>query len=178
VRADIERFGIDKLIAADPGGHAGRPCAFAVQVPELGSVGMHGHDYDELGYVAAVGRLSPHRFSEQFRRATGGFFQSHVKRRRPQFARALLDSTELGVTEVGHAAGFNGPSSFGRADRARYGVSPSGRCRAADDRSPLGNERVSPLTSAKRSDDASRKPIDLHVASPTRSRPDQGNSHG
>jgi hypothetical protein len=112
VRADIERFGIDKLIAADPGGHAGRPCAFAVQVPELGSVG------------------------------------------------------------------FNGPSSFGGAYRARYGVSPSGRCRVADDRSPLGNERVSPLTSAKRSDDASRKPIDLHVASPTRSRPDQGNSHG
>ena len=283
VRADIERFGIDELIAADPGdAPAGRPRAFAVQVPELGSVGVHWHDYYELGYVlggqarhvvnggvhqalaggifllspadfhaleptgraplrllnavlhpqlvertlesvlpvgdvglpwvrtalpavadhvqrvcreaaarepgweivvesalrtivielarstvhvcpsesgdaegaegppahlrralryveqhfrepltlaqvAAVAHLSPHWFSEQFRRATGESFQSFLKRRRLRFARALLDSTELGVTEVCHAAGFNDPSYFGRAYRAQYGVAPSGR---------------------------------------------------
>jgi AraC-like DNA-binding protein/quercetin dioxygenase-like cupin family protein len=281
VWADIERFGIDELIAADPGGRAGQARSFAVQVPELASVGVHWHDYYELGYVleghaahvingvaraaspgtvfllspadfhaiepsgdppfrvvnavvhpqlvertlesvrpdgdlglpwsraelpavagdvqrvcaettsrgpgwevlaesalrsiivelarnsavgtepgdpdadgpappapvrralryverhfrepltlaqvAAVAHLSPHWFSEQFRRATGGSFQSHLRRRRLQFARALLDSTELGVTEVCHAAGFNDPSYFGRAYRAQYGVSPSGR---------------------------------------------------
>jgi transcriptional regulator GlxA family with amidase domain len=49
-----------------------------------------------LAQVAAVAQLSPHWFSEQFRQATGDSFQSHVKRRRLQFARALLDSTELG----------------------------------------------------------------------------------
>lgn len=283
MRADIERFGIDELIAADPGdAPAGRPRAFAVQVPELGPVGVHWHDYYELGYVlgglarhvvngavhqapagsifllspadfhaleptgrgpfrllnavlhpqlvertlesvlpvgevglpwvrtalpavaddvqrvcreaaarepgweivvesalrtivielarstvdvcvsergdaegaegapahlrralryveqhfrepltlaqvAAVAHLSPHWFSEQFRRATGESFQSFLKRRRLRFARALLDSTELGVTEVCHAAGFNDPSYFGRAYRAQYGVAPSGR---------------------------------------------------
>jgi AraC-like DNA-binding protein/mannose-6-phosphate isomerase-like protein (cupin superfamily) len=82
-----------------------------------------------LAQVAAVAHLSPHWFSEQFRRATGDSFQSHLKRRRLQFARALLESTQLGVTEVGQAAGFNDPSYFGRAYREQYGVPPSGRVR-------------------------------------------------
>jgi AraC-like DNA-binding protein/mannose-6-phosphate isomerase-like protein (cupin superfamily) len=79
-----------------------------------------------LAQVAAVAHLSPHWFSEQFRRATGDSFQSYLKRRRLQFARALLESTELGVTEVGHAAGFSDPSYFARAYRSHYGRSPSG----------------------------------------------------
>jgi AraC-like DNA-binding protein len=90
-----------------------------------------------LGQVAAVAHLSPHWFSEQFRRATGHSFQSFLKRRRLQFARSLLESTELGVTEVCHAAGFNDLSYFGRAYRARYGVAPSrtpSRLRAAGPR--------------------------------------------
>jgi AraC-like DNA-binding protein/mannose-6-phosphate isomerase-like protein (cupin superfamily) len=299
VWADIERFGIDELIAADPGSaSAGRPRSFAVQVPELTSVGVHWHDYYELGcvleghaahvvngqvrpvgpgsvfllspadfhaiepsgtmpllvvnavldprlveqtlesvlpvgdlhlpwsvpalpgatadvrricdetssrrpgwdvvvesalrgivvelartcvdteqvgaedsdgegppahvhralryverhfrepltlaQVAAVASLSPHWFSEQFRRATGDSFQSYLKRRRLQFARALLDSTQLGVTEVCHAAGFNDPSYFGRAYRLQYGVSPSGRtARQVDGHRPETNPRVS-----------------------------------
>jgi AraC-like DNA-binding protein/mannose-6-phosphate isomerase-like protein (cupin superfamily) len=80
-----------------------------------------------LAQVAAVAHLSPHWFSEQFRLATGDSFQAYLKRRRLQFARALLDSTDLGVTEVCHAAGFHDASYFGRAYRATYGVSPSGR---------------------------------------------------
>jgi len=285
MRADIERFAIDQLIAADRDGSAGRPLTFAIQVPELLSVGVHWHDYYELGYVlegtavhvvngteerlspgcgfllspadfhaleptgttrlrvmnavlhpqlveavldsvipsgdtrlpwttgemvaaaddvarlcdelstrrpgwdvlvesllralvvrfardcgrppgteghersdptpqagsspgvrhairfverhfrepltlaqvAAVAHLSPHWFSSQFRLATGDAFQVYLQRRRLQFARALLDSTDLGVTEVCHAAGFNDPSYFGRAYRARYGAPPSRR---------------------------------------------------
>jgi AraC-like DNA-binding protein/mannose-6-phosphate isomerase-like protein (cupin superfamily) len=80
-----------------------------------------------LAQVAAVAHLSPHWFSEQFRRATGDTFQSYLRRRRLQFARALLESTHLGVTEVGQAAGFNDPSYFGRAFREQYGVPPSAR---------------------------------------------------
>lgn len=80
-----------------------------------------------LAQVAAVAHLSPNWFSEQFRHATGDSFQSYLRRRRLRFARALLESTDLGVTEVCHAAGFNDPSYFGRAYRAQYGVPPSGR---------------------------------------------------
>jgi len=84
-----------------------------------------------LAQVAAVAHLSPHWFSEQFRRTTGDSFQSYLKRRRLRFARALLDSTQLGVTEVAQAAGFNDPSYFGRAYREHYGVAPSGRVQHA-----------------------------------------------
>jgi AraC-like DNA-binding protein len=92
----------------------------------LGYVERHFRDPITLGQVAAVAHLSPHWFSEQFRRATGHSFQTFLKRRRLQFARTLLESTDLGVTEVCHAAGFNDPSYFGRAYRAEYGVAPSG----------------------------------------------------
>jgi AraC-like DNA-binding protein/mannose-6-phosphate isomerase-like protein (cupin superfamily) len=94
-------------------------------------VDQHFREPLTLGQVAAVAHLSPHWFSEQFRRATGDTFQSYLKRRRLRFARALLDSTQLGVTEVSQAAGFNDLSYFGRAYREQYGVSPSGRTRRA-----------------------------------------------
>lgn len=97
-------------------------------------VEQHFREPLSLADVAAVAHLSPHWFSEQFRRTTGQSFQSYLKRRRLQFARALLDSTDLGVTEVAHAAGFNDPSYFGRAYRAQYGVPPSRRV----ERSPAG----------------------------------------
>jgi AraC-like DNA-binding protein len=84
-----------------------------------------------LTQVASVAHLSPHWFSEQFRRATGDSFQSYLKRRRLQFARALLESTDLGVTEVGRAAGFADPSYFARAYRSHYGGPPSGGRRRA-----------------------------------------------
>jgi AraC-like DNA-binding protein/mannose-6-phosphate isomerase-like protein (cupin superfamily) len=80
-----------------------------------------------LAQVASVAHLSPHWFSEQFRRATGVPFQRYLKVRRLRFARVLLGSTDLSVTEVCHAAGFNDPSYFARAYRAEYGQPPSGQ---------------------------------------------------
>lgn len=95
-----------------------------------------------LEEVAAVAHLSPHWFSGQFRRATGQTFQQFLKERRLRFARALLESTGLGVTEACHAAGFNDPSYFGRAYRERYGIAPSrtprARGRTAEDPNRCG----------------------------------------
>jgi AraC-like DNA-binding protein/mannose-6-phosphate isomerase-like protein (cupin superfamily) len=78
-----------------------------------------------LAAVAAQAHLSPNYFSERFRQATGTPFQAYLQQRRLRFARSLLVSTDLGVTEVCHAAGFNSPSYFGRAYRRRYGEAPS-----------------------------------------------------
>jgi AraC-like DNA-binding protein len=78
-----------------------------------------------LAGVAAQAHLSPNYFSERFRNFTGTPFQAYLQQRRLGFARSLLASTGLGVTEVCHAAGFNSLSHFGRAYRARYGESPS-----------------------------------------------------
>jgi AraC-like DNA-binding protein/mannose-6-phosphate isomerase-like protein (cupin superfamily) len=78
-----------------------------------------------LAAVAAQAHLSPNYFSERFRQSTGTPFQAYLQQRRLRFARSLLVSTDLGVTEVCHAAGFNSPSYFGRAYRRRYGEAPS-----------------------------------------------------
>jgi len=116
------------------------PAARAVEAPALREVPpnllqavryveRHFREPLTLAQVAQVAHLSPHWFSEQFRVATGSPFQAYLKNRRLQFARALLDATELSVTDVCHAAGFNDPSYFGRAYRSRYGVAPSVRRR-------------------------------------------------
>lgn len=78
-----------------------------------------------LAGVAAQAHLSPNYFSERFHELTGVSFQTYLQRRRLRFARALLCATNLGITEICHAAGFNNPSHFGRAYRRQYGHSPS-----------------------------------------------------
>jgi AraC-like DNA-binding protein/mannose-6-phosphate isomerase-like protein (cupin superfamily) len=78
-----------------------------------------------LADVAAHAHLSPNYFSERFRLYTGTSFQLYLQECRLRFARSLLASTPLSVTEVCHAAGFNSLSHFGRAFRRRYGVAPS-----------------------------------------------------
>lgn len=78
-----------------------------------------------LAGVAAEAHLSPNYFSERFRELTGTSFQAYLQQRRLRFARSLLASTDLGITEVCHAAGFNSLSHFGRAYRKRYGHAPS-----------------------------------------------------
>jgi len=79
-----------------------------------------------LAEVAAHANLSPNYFSERFHELTGISFQGYVQQSRLRFARSLLAATEMGVTEAALAAGFNSPSHFARAYRARYGCSPSG----------------------------------------------------
>lgn len=85
------------------------------------------HFREPLSLPAIAGRahLSPNYFSERFRKFTGQSFQAYLQRRRLHFARSLLTSTGLGVTNVCHAAGFNNLSHFGRAYRRRYGEPPS-----------------------------------------------------
>ena len=88
-----------------------------------------------LADAAAQAHLSPNYFSERFRTVTGTSFQSYLQERRLRFARSLLTSTSLSVTEVCHAAVFNSPSHFGRAFRRRYGMAPSARRAATVQRS-------------------------------------------
>lgn len=80
-----------------------------------------------LADVAEQAHLSANYCSERFHEMTGVPFQTYLLERRLQFARALLETTRLGVTEACHAAGFNDLSHFGRVYRRRYGMPPSRR---------------------------------------------------
>jgi AraC-like DNA-binding protein/mannose-6-phosphate isomerase-like protein (cupin superfamily) len=90
-------------------------------------VDRHFREPISLADAARRAHLSPNYFSERFREYTGSSFQLYLQERRLRFARSLLASTPLSVTEVCHAAGFNSLSHFGRAYRRRYGTAPSDR---------------------------------------------------
>jgi AraC-like DNA-binding protein len=90
-------------------------------------VDRHFREPVTLADAAARAHLSPNYFSERFRAHTGTSFQQYLQARRLHFARSLLASTTLSVTEVCHAAGFGSLSHFGRAYRRRYGTAPSRR---------------------------------------------------
>jgi transcriptional regulator GlxA family with amidase domain len=88
-------------------------------------VDRHFREPLSLAAVAAHAHLSPNYFSERFRQYTGTSFQAYLQDCRLRFARSLLASTSLSVSDVCHAAGFNSLSHFGRAFRRRYGAAPS-----------------------------------------------------
>ena len=92
-------------------------------------VDRHFREPISLADAAARAHLSPNYFSERFHQVTGTSFQLYLQERRLRFARSLLASTSLSVTEVCHAAGFSTLSHFGRAFRRRYGTPPSTRSR-------------------------------------------------
>jgi AraC-like DNA-binding protein/mannose-6-phosphate isomerase-like protein (cupin superfamily) len=94
-------------------------------------VDRHFREPITLADAAAQAHLSPNYFSERFRQYTGTPFQHYLQECRLRFARSLLASTALSVTEVCHAAGFNSLSHFGRAYRRRYGAAPSARSRGS-----------------------------------------------
>ena len=96
-------------------------------------VDRHFREPITLAAAARQAHLSPNYFSERFRRYTGTPFQLYLQERRLRFARSLLAATDLSVSEVCHASGFNSLSHFGRAFRRRYGVAPSARPRPSSE---------------------------------------------
>lgn len=96
-------------------------------------VDRHFREPVTLADAAAQAHLSPNYFSERFRDYTGTPFQLYLQERRLRFARSLLAATDLSVSEVCHASGFNSLSHFGRAFRRRYGAAPSAHPRGAAD---------------------------------------------
>lgn len=88
-------------------------------------IDQHFREPLSLAAVAAQAFLSPNYFSERFHELTGISFQAYVQQSRLRFARSLLAATDMAVTDAAFAAGFNSPSHFGRAYRARYGCSPT-----------------------------------------------------
>lgn len=77
-----------------------------------------------LADAADYAGLSANYFSECFRRQVGISFQDYLNERRLQFASSLLRSSELPVTEVCFAAGFNTIPHFDRIFKRKFGCSP------------------------------------------------------
>lgn len=74
--------------------------------------------------VARQAQLSANYFSECFREVTGTQFQSYIQGLRLRFARSLVRATDLPITDICFASGFNTLAHFERAFRQKFGMSP------------------------------------------------------
>jgi AraC family transcriptional regulator len=74
--------------------------------------------------LARLSNLSAYHFSRQFSRETGIGVGRYIQLRRMARAADLLSGGGLDVADVGEAVGYVDASSFARAFRTVYGVSP------------------------------------------------------
>jgi len=88
-------------------------------------LGEHLHDPDlRLDDVARACAISL-RYLHQLFHGAGETPAEHLRRRRLERAHRLLATTDLPVTQVAYTCGFASPSTFSRAFRAHFGITPS-----------------------------------------------------
>ena len=76
--------------------------------------------------LAQAVNMSPSYLTRLFRDQTGCSPASYVRELRLRRAYELVQTTFLSIKEVMAAVGWNDPSHFCRAFKARFGVSPKG----------------------------------------------------
>ena len=88
---------------------------------------IHAHSSEELslGTVARAANTSANYLSEKFKEATGINFVKYVARARYEKAASLLRETDLRVSEIAFAAGFQSLSQFNRVFKKLSGKSPT-----------------------------------------------------
>lgn len=77
-----------------------------------------------LDQVAARAHMSPRTLERRFRTETGDSLAAWIARRRVERARALLEDSDLTVTQVAYAVGFGSAESLRRHFRVHTGTSP------------------------------------------------------
>jgi AraC-like DNA-binding protein len=78
-----------------------------------------------LKKVAQAVNISPNYLSEKFKRVTGENFVVYINRRRVQKARDLLLNSELRISEIAFAVGFQSLSQFNRSFKKLTQQSPT-----------------------------------------------------
>ena len=88
---------------------------------------IHAHASEELslGKVARAANTSANYFSEKFKEATGENFVRYVARSRYENATTLLRESDLRISEIAFAVGFQSLSQFNRVFKKFAGKSPS-----------------------------------------------------
>ena len=85
----------------------------------------HASEELSLGKVARAANTSPNYFSEKFKEATGENFVHYVARSRYEKATTLLRESDLRISEIAFAVGFQSLSQFNRVFKKFAGTSPS-----------------------------------------------------
>lgn len=79
-----------------------------------------------LTKVAKSVHISPNYLSERFKEVTGVNFVDYIARTRTEKAGELLQNSNLRISEIAFAVGFQSLSQFNRVFKKRTGKSPSG----------------------------------------------------
>ena len=87
-------------------------------------VDRHYRDAITSDDMARLTGLSPHYFSDYFKKHTGCAFCDYVNQVRLFRAKALLETTDLSVKEIADAAGFHSQAYFSRMFARQFSVSP------------------------------------------------------
>ncbi|MDH4607266.1 response regulator transcription factor [Pseudomonas sp. BN102] len=69
--------------------------------------------------------MTPFRFSRLFKEVNGVGFMEYILGKRMDYAKALLENSQMPVTSIGYEAGFKDPSYFARAFKQLAGCTPS-----------------------------------------------------
>jgi AraC family transcriptional regulator, transcriptional activator FtrA len=77
-----------------------------------------------VGIVARQAHMSPRTLERRFRTETGESLQAWVSRQRVERARALLEETDLTITDVAYTSGFGSTQAMRRHFIAHAGASP------------------------------------------------------
>lgn len=86
---------------------------------EYASPELNNSDYAKMCY------LSVSRFSHLFKELTGTTPKNYVEQRRMEAARELLSSTELSISEIALAVGYQDPFYFSRVFKKNVGIPPT-----------------------------------------------------
>ncbi len=88
---------------------------------------IHEHSDDGLSLtkVAKSVHISPNYLSERFKEVTGVNFVDYIARTRTERASELLQNSNLRISEIAFAVGFQSLSQFNRVFKKLSGRSPS-----------------------------------------------------
>ena len=88
---------------------------------------IHQHSDDELSLtkVAKFSNISGNHLSEKFKEVTGINFVDYIARIRVGKARDLLENSNLRISEIAFAVGFQSLSQFNRVFKKLTGKSPT-----------------------------------------------------
>ncbi len=120
-------------VLISPPHRAGGQAQYAKPVPRQASSSMsrlldwlaeHIAEPLSLEQVAAQAHMSPRTLVRRFRTETGDTLGGWIARRRVERARALLEDSDLSVSQVAHAAGFGSSESLRRQFLTHMGTSP------------------------------------------------------
>lgn len=86
---------------------------------------QHFKESIEQRELAELCGMTPFRFSRVFKQIYGVGFLEFVQRKRMEKAESLLNNSEMPITSIAYAVGFQDPSYFARAFKQHFGCSPS-----------------------------------------------------